>query len=311
MSRKKKGNPINGWVILDKPLGLSSTQALGRVRWLFDAQKAGHGGTLDPLATGILPLAFGEATKTIPYILNADKTYRFAVTFGKATNTDDAEGDVVETAPHIPNAAEINAILPQFTGDIEQIPPAYSALKINGERAYAKARKGEEVQLKPRPVAIFALEFLGQKGAVATFEATVSKGTYIRSLGRDMAKALGSCGHISLLRRIAVGAKNGKMTEKHAISLEEIEKMVASAGGKGHIPPKLLGAVDCLLDDIPAQTLSTEQAQDLKLGKEIHFLGVENGLVRGINAEGQIVSLLEVTNGTAKVSRNFNINDIV
>jgi len=308
MARRKKGQPINGWVILDKPLGLSSTQALGRVRWLFDAQKAGHGGTLDPLATGILPLAFGEATKTLPYILNAQKTYRFAVTFGQATNTDDAEGEVVETADYTPNVHEIKAILPQFMGDIMQTPPAYSALKINGERAYSKARKGEEVTLKPRPVTVFALEFLGQKGAVATFEATVSKGTYIRSLGRDMAKALGSCGHISLLRRVAIGAENGKMTEKHALSLEELEKIVAFAGGRGHIPPEVLGAVDCLLDDIPAHIISPEQAQDLKQGKQIQLAEALNGQIRATNAEGQIVSLLEVTDGIAKVSRNFNIN---
>ena len=313
MARRKKGQQVDGWIILDKPLEISSTSALGRVRWLLDAQKGGHGGTLDPLATGVLPLAFGEATKTIPYILNAQKTYVFDVTFGTATNTDDVEGEVVESSDHLPKAEDIQNILPQFTGDIEQVPPAYSALKIDGERAYAKARKGKEVVMKPRPVTIIELLFHGIEGNVATFEATVSKGTYIRSLGRDIASALGSCGHISRLRRIAIGPKEGKLTEKQAISLEDVEKKVASAGGKGHIPPHLLGAIDCLLDDIPAQEITPTEAQDLRLGKEITLSQANNkkvvGLLRATNSAGQILSLLQVTeDGIAKVVRNFNAN---
>ena len=313
MARRKKGQQINGWLILDKPYEMSSTQALGRVRWLLDAQKGGHGGTLDPLATGVLPLAFGEATKTIPYILNAQKTYVFDVTFGTATNTDDIEGEVVATSDHVPSAADLQKILPQFTGQIAQTPPAYSALKIDGERAYAKARKGEEVKMQPRPVTILELHFQGLEDKVATFEATVSKGTYIRSLGRDIAAALGSCGHISRLRRTAIGQNKGKLTEKQAISLEEVEKKVASAGGKGHIPPHLLGAIDCLLDDIPAQEITPSEAQDLRLGKEISLPQVETvGLLRAVNAQGHILSLLEVAeNGQAKIVRNFNCNDIV
>lgn len=313
MARRKKGQKVDGWIILDKPYEMSSTQALGKVRWLLDAQKGGHGGTLDPLATGVLPLAFGEATKTIPYILNAKKTYQFDVTFGTATNTDDIEGEVVETSDHIPTAEDIQNTLPKFTGDIEQVPPAYSALKIDGERAYAKARKGEEVVMKPRLVTILELEFQGIEGNVATFEAIVSKGTYIRSLGRDIASALGSCGHISRLRRTSIGEKGGKLTEKQAISLEDVEKKVASAGGKGHIPPHLLGAVDSLLDDIPAHEITPSEAQDLKLGKELTLPQVQStGLLRAVNAEGQILSLLDVTEGgQAKIVRNFNINDIV
>lgn len=313
---RKKGNDVHGWVILNKPLGLSSTQALGRVRWLLDAKKGGHGGTLDPLATGILPLAFGEATKTIPYILNAQKTYVFEVSFGKATNTDDAEGEVVETSDHVPTVGDIQNILPQFTGEIEQIPPAYSALKIDGERAYAKARKGEEVKMKPRPVTIIEILFHGLEGNVGTFEATVSKGTYIRSLGRDIAAALGSCGHITRLHRTSIGVKDGQMTEKQAISLDDIEKKVASVGGKGHIPPHLLGAIDCLLDDIPAQNITPEEAHDLRLGKQITLPQSKTkgytGLLRATNTAGQILSLLEVTeDGQAKVVKNFNANDIV
>lgn len=304
MGRRKKGQPIHGWLVLDKPLHLSSTQALGRVRRLLDAQKGGHGGTLDPLATGILPLAFGEATKTLSFILDAYKTYRFCVTFGEATTTGDVEGEVCQTSDHRPNLEDIKKVLPKFIGEIEQTPPAYSALKVDGERAYKKARAGEEVVLKPRKVTIKSLKVLEVNGCVATFEAEVSKGTYIRTLGQDMAKTLGTCGHISFLRRVAIG----KMTQKTALCLEEIEKKVAKLADKGHIPAELLYPVDWVLDDIPAYNVTDVQAQKLRRGLEITLPNALKGLGRAKTEEGKLLSLVHIdAQGCAKVARNFNL----
>ncbi len=304
MGRRKKGELVNGWLLLDKPYDISSTKALGRVRWLFDAKKAGHGGTLDPLATGVLPLAFGEATKTIPYVIDSDKTYVFEVTFGTATSTDDIEGEVIETSLNIPSRTDIENILPKFIGKISQTPPAFSAIKIDGERAYKKARSGEEVTMKSREVTINSLELLDYTDKKATLKADVSKGTYIRALGRDMAKSLGSCGHISVLRRVAIG----KMTEQKAITLEEIEKIVANAGGKGHIPESLLYDVDWVLDGIPAYQVTAEQAFRLSRGQDITLPQAPVGLVRVKEEDGKILSLLEVgSDGSAKVARNFNL----
>ena len=303
MPRRKKGQNINGWLILDKPKGISSTGALGRVRWLLDAKKGGHGGTLDPLATGVLPLAFGEATKTLSFILEKSKTYLFDVTFGTATTTADTEGDVCQTSDCLPTPEEVKAILPEFTGKIKQIPPAYSAIKVDGERAYKKARGGKEVTLKAREVTVHSLEFLGMEGKVASFEADVSKGTYIRSLGVDIAKALGSCGHISRLRRTKVG----NMSLEHSLTLEDVEKKVANAGGKGHIPPNVMLETDWALDDIPALAVSAADADKLRCGMEIHLPQAPQGLVRAKTESGGLISLLEVAaDKSAKVVRNFN-----
>jgi tRNA pseudouridine55 synthase len=261
MARRSKGSKVDGWVVLDKPLGMGSTQAVGRVRWLFGAQKAGHGGTLDPLATGVLPIALGEATKTVPFVMDGRKEYRFTLRFGEARSTEDGEGEVTATSAVRPTDEAIRAVLARFTGSIEQMPPVFSALKVDGKRAYDLARAGEAVTLKPRRVTIERLELLGRPDADhADFAVGCGKGTYIRSLGRDLALALGTVGHLSGLRRTAAGP----FTEQAAISLSKLEAL-------GHIPP-LLGAlapVETALDDIPALALTEAQADRLRHGQPV------------------------------------------
>ena len=261
MSRGRKGEKIDGWVVLDKPAGLGSTQAVGRVRRLYRAQKAGHGGTLDPLASGVLPVALGEATKTVPFVMNGRKEYRFTLRFGEARSTEDAEGKVTATSAARPTDEAIRATLDRFTGEIEQTPPAYSALKIDGKRAYDLARSGETVELSPRRVQINRLELLARPDADhADFVVGCGKGTYIRSLGRDLALTLGTVGHLSALRRTAAGPYR----EATAISLSKLEAL-------GHSPP-LLGAlapVATALDDIPAVALTDAQADRLRHGQPV------------------------------------------
>ncbi len=206
MSRRKKGNPVHGWVVLDKPLGMTSTQAVGAVRRLFEAQKAGHAGTLDPLATGILPIALGEATKTVPFAVDGEKAYRFSVRFGIETDTDDAEGQIVRTSERLPTADEIADVLADFTGEISQVPPAFSAIKVDGNRAYDLARSGEMVVLDPRWIVVEDLRLIEMPdAATAVLEAECGKGTYVRALARDMGRALGSAAHVIGLRRTRVG----------------------------------------------------------------------------------------------------------
>jgi tRNA pseudouridine55 synthase len=263
MARRRKGEKIDGWVILDKPLGLGSTPAVGRVRRLFGAQKAGHGGTLDPLATGVLPIALGEATKTVPFIMDGKKEYRFTLRFGEARSTEDGEGEVTARSDARPGDDAIRAALARFVGEIVQTPPAFSALKIDGKRAYELAREGEAVEPAPRIVRIDRLEMTGRPDADhADFVVGCGKGTYIRSLGRDLALALGSVGHLSRLRRTAVGP----FREEAAISLPKLEAL-------GHIPP-LFGAllpVATALDDIPALALTAAQADRLRQGQPVHL----------------------------------------
>jgi tRNA pseudouridine55 synthase len=258
---KRPKNKVDGWVVLDKPLGLGSTSAVGRVRWLFGAAKAGHGGTLDPLATGVLPIALGEATKTVPFVMDGRKEYKFTLCFGEARSTEDAEGEVTATSGNRPTDAAIRAALPSFVGEIQQTPPAFSALKIDGQRAYDLARAGEAVEMKPRTVTIERLELLGRPDTDhADFVVGCGKGTYIRSLGRDLALALGTVGYLSALRRTVVGP----FREEGSISLSKLEAL-------GHIPP-LLGAlapVETALDDIPALALTEAQADLLRHGQPV------------------------------------------
>ena len=258
---KRKGDKVDGWVVLDKPLGLGSTPAVGRVRRLFGAQKAGHGGTLDPLATGVLPIALGEATKTVPFVMDGRKQYRFTLRFGEARSTEDLEGEVTATSPVRPDEASIRTALPAFVGSIQQKPPAYSALKVDGQRAYDLARAGETVDLAPRTVVIERLELLGRPDPdSADFVVDCGKGTYIRSLGRDLALALGTVGHLTALRRTAAGP----FREEAAISLSKLEAL-------GH-SPALLGAlapVATALDDIPAVALTEAQADRLRQGQPV------------------------------------------
>jgi len=199
MPRKRKGNPVHGWVVLDKPYELGSTSAVGKVRWLFTAQKAGHAGTLDPLATGVLPIALGDATKTVPFLVDAIKGYDFTLTFGQNTDTWDAEGEVTDTSDVHPSKTDILNVLPRFIGEIEQIPPRFSAIKVGGKRSYDLARSGEVVELKSRQVQIKSIELTEFTPDAATFSVVCGKGTYIRSIARDMAAALGTCGHVTML----------------------------------------------------------------------------------------------------------------
>jgi tRNA pseudouridine55 synthase len=261
---KRKGERIDGWLVLDKPAGISSAKAVAIARRAFNAAKLGHGGTLDPLASGVLPLAFGEATKTVSLVMDGRKTYRFTIRFGQQTATDDAEGEIVATSDVRPDDAAIAAALPRFTGLIEQTPPAFSALKIEGKRAYELARRGQTVELKPRPVEIFRLDLIARpEPDLADFEVDCGKGTYIRSLARDLALALGTVGHVAALRRTQVG----KFTENRAISLVKLEALGHSPARFEHLLP-----VETVLDDIPALAITEEEAALLRKGQFLPML---------------------------------------
>ncbi|MBL1438119.1 MAG: tRNA pseudouridine(55) synthase TruB [Rhodobacteraceae bacterium] len=206
MARRKKGRPLHGWLIIDKPLGITSSAVVNKAKWAFDAQKAGHAGTLDPEATGVLAIAFGEATKTVPYVTDSLKAYRFTVRLGQATNTDDGEGKVISESEKRPSAEDIDAALPAFTGDIMQVPPQYSAVKVDGERAYKRARDGEEMELKARPLLVESLKLVEMPDADhAVLEMTCGKGGYVRSIARDLGETLGCFGHVVQLRRVWAG----------------------------------------------------------------------------------------------------------
>lgn len=251
---------MHGWINLDKPYGMSSAKAVAIVKRLTGAKKAGHAGTLDPLATGVLPIALGEATKTVSYAMEDEKSYQFTVTWGEQRNTDDAEGEVVATSPVRPAHVQIEAVLHRFIGEITQIPPVFSALKQGGKRACDRARDGEEVVMTPRQVTIHRLICLESSENSARFEVDCGKGTYIRSLARDMAQDLGSCGYVSELRRIVVG----KFSEKHIISLDKLEEIVHDASPYGVMLP-----VDTVLDDIPVLVVNQEQVVALRYGQAI------------------------------------------
>jgi tRNA pseudouridine55 synthase len=260
---KRQKRDISGWLVFDKPYDMTSTQAVGKVRWLFGAKKAGHAGTLDPLATGILPIALGEATKTVPAVQDGSKIYRFTVTWGAATATDDAEGEVISTSDYRATAAEVLALLPRFTGEIMQIPPAFSAIKVDGERAYDRARAGETVVLQPRPVVIERLALLRHGSDTSDFEMTCEKGTYVRALARDLAEALGTRGHVTKLHRAAVGA----FTDANAITLEALE----AAGTEAR--DALLLPVSAGLNGLPELRMSPDQAATLRHGNPVLLTG--------------------------------------
>ena len=264
MARRRKGEAVSGWICLDKPLNLTSTQAVGRVRRAFNAQKAGHAGTLDPLATGILPIALGEATKTVPFLMDSRKTYRFTIAWGVTTVSFDREGQVTETSDARPARAEIEAALPAFVGEIMQIPPIYSAVKVDGERAYDLAREGVEMELEPRPVTIHAIRVVDHPNADhVELELECGKGAYVRAVVRDLAAALGACAHVSALRRTRVGP----LAEDRAIGLDMLEELCNSDAR-----PEALLPVETALDDIPALALTTEDAFRLTQGRSIVLL---------------------------------------
>lgn len=290
----------NGWLIVDKPLGMSSAQVVGAVKKLLKPNKIGHGGTLDPLASGILPLALNEATKTFQFVVNHTKTYRFTVCFGEERTTDDAEGEICASSINLPSREAIETFLPQFTGTVMQVPPAFSAIKVAGERAYAKARAGEDVTLEARPVTIERLTLLSIDDARhATFEMRCGAGTYVRSVARDLGRLLGCYGYVSFLRRVEVG----KFSEKNAISLEKLKELVHSGARSDW-----LLSMPTVLDDIPAVEIGEEAATGLRQGKIIQVTGLslQEGEKALMLKAGKLVAVTVLENGAYKPVRVFN-----
>ncbi len=296
----------HGWIILDKPHGLGSTQAVAAVKrnlrqaGFGKGVKVGHGGTLDPFATGVLPIAVGEATKLCGRMLDASKVYAFTVEFGAETDTLDLEGQVVARSDLRPTAEQIAAVLAHFTGRIAQVPPAYSAIQIGGQRAYDLARRGEAVELASRDVVIHRLELQGAETGSATLLAHVSKGTYIRSLARDIARALGTVGHVTMLRRL----KAGPFAIEQAISLDKLNEL-----GKGAALEHILLPLEAGLVDIPALDLGPQQARLVRQGRVLGGLPHDDGLYWA-RAGHVPVALMEVSSGEARVSRGFNLPDV-
>ncbi len=303
--RKKRGRQIDGWLIVDKPQGLTSTDVVNRVRRWFDAQKAGHGGTLDPLATGLLPIAFGSATKTVPYVMDGTKVYHFTLKMGEQRDTDDADGQVIATSEHRPTDDEIRAALPAFIGDIMQVPPIYSAIKIAGERAYDMAREGRAPEMEPRPARVDRFELIGRPDAdTAEFEVQSGKGVYMRSLARDIAAACGTVGHISVLRRLRVGP----FLESHAIKLDKLQP------GEDMQPtsPDILLPVTTALADIPALALNAAEVAALSNGQAISLIDLmgripdaanpDGGLARAM-AGSRVIGLCRLQEGWLKPER--------
>ncbi|MGE0585079.1 MAG: tRNA pseudouridine(55) synthase TruB [Flavobacteriaceae bacterium] len=311
MSRRR-ASPVHGWLVLDKPEGMTSTAAVGRLKRLFSSRKAGHAGTLDPLASGCLPIAFGEATKTVPFLVDARKTYRFSISWGVATETLDREGKVTGAGGPVPDDAAIDRALPDFIGMIDQVPPAYSAILVNGERAYDLARAGETVELKARPVRIFSLHRTGPtEGGETPFECICGKGTYIRAIARDLAAALGTQGHISALRREAVGP----FGPADMISLEKLEELRHKGANQGGPVPDTL--VNCIrgletaLDDIPALAVTEADVTRLRNGQAIILKGRDAPIVSGrclLSCRGKPVAIGRGEAGLIRPERVFNLS---
>ena len=293
---------LHGWILVDKPVGPTSAQVVGKLKWALrqgghGKVKIGHGGTLDPLASGVLPIALGEATKLTGHLLNGPKAYRFTVRFGTATSTDDAEGKVVAESPVRPDAAAIHAVLPRFNGPIRQRPPAYSALKVEGERAYALARAGAAPKLAERNLVIHSLDLIGSDADSATFDVHCSKGTYVRSLARDIAEALGTVGHVSHLRRTAAGP----FRLDQALSLDKCVELV-----HGPAPEQALLPLTAGLDDIPALAVEPHEAAALKQGKRLMGARVKPG--QYLATLGSVpVALVVVSEQDVTVLRGFNL----
>ena len=317
---KRRGELVHGWVNLDKPAGMSSARAVATVRQVFNAAKAGHGGTLDPFASGVLPIALGEATKTAAYAMDRTKSYTFTVSWGVQTTTDDLEGDVVETSTLRPTQAAITAIIPEFTGNILQTPPAFSAIKIDGKRAYELARQAVRSsgsvgpnkladlsampKMESRPIYIESLLLKALTGEGAVFRVTCGKGTYIRSLARDMARKLGTVGHVSMLRRLGVGP----FTEESSISLDFLQNLEHSAAAFEHMHPVLSA-----LDDIPAFPISEDEAarfrhgQTLSITSESRFVSLQPDVVAIALCGGKPVALVSVKASDLRPVRVFNL----
>ncbi len=312
MARKPKGRPLHGWIVIDKPSGITAATVVARVRRALDAAKAGHSGTLDPLATGILPVALGEATKTVSFAMDHRKTYEFEVTWGASTDTDDSDGQVTATSTVRPDAAAITAALPAFTGVIQQVPPDYSAIKVAGQRAYDLARRKEAVELAARPVHVVSFTLLATPDSEhARFRVECGKGTYIRALVRDLAPVLGTLGHISVLRR----TQTGPFTENGAISLENLEALGHKAADS-----EILLPTRTVLADIPALALTEEEARRMIQGQAIALwplvkrspligpngTGLEQGTPVQALCGDKLIAVAEVGNGMIRPVRVLN-----
>ncbi|MFN3634147.1 MAG: tRNA pseudouridine(55) synthase TruB [Rhizobium rhizophilum] len=304
--RKPKGRPISGWLILDKPVDFGSTEAVGKIKWLFNAQKAGHAGTLDPLASGMLPIALGDATKTVPYVMDGRKIYEFTVTWGEERSTDDLEGEVTKASDQRPSEEAIRALLPGYTGTISQIPPQFSAIKISGERAYDLAREGETVDIPSREVEVHRLTLLNCEGDKAHFEVECGKGTYVRSLARDFGRDLGCYGHISSLRRtfVAPFAEEMMVPLAELVALEAIEDR-----------DERLAALDAFLGDtaealsaLPQLRITDDQAHRLRMGNPIILRGRDAPVAEPeavALAGGKLIAIGEIAGGEFHPRRVF------
>lgn len=298
---RKKGRDISGWIVIDKPAGVTSTAVVSKLRWALDAKKAGHAGTLDPAATGVLAVAFGEATKTVPYVTDAMKCYRFLVRFGAATTTDDAEGEVMETSAARPSDAEIEAALPAFRGDIQQVPPQFSAVKVDGERAYDLAREGEQMDLAARPLFVESLILIGRPDAdTAEFEMVCGKGGYVRSIARDLGRALGCLGHVQWLRREWAGP----FSVTDAQTLETVERLARTPELDALVQPLEIG-----LEDLTEVRATAEGAVRLSHGNPgmVIATGVEFGEEVWASYEGRPVAVGRYMGGELHPARVFNL----
>jgi tRNA pseudouridine55 synthase len=298
---KPKKRAISGWVVLNKPYDFTSTQAVGKVRWLMSAAKAGHAGTLDPLATGILPIALGEATKAVPQVQDGTKVYRFAIGWGKATTTDDTEGEVIATSDVRPAQDALEAVLPRFTGTIMQRPPAFSAIKVDGERAYDLARAGETVELAARPIDIDAIALVSHGADESVLEVTCGKGTYVRSLARDIAEALGTVGHVTKLHRAMVGP----FSDADAITIEELEAAEAGDARDGLLKPVAAG-----LEGVAEIRLDAGQATAVSHGNPVLLTGAGAPVAMDecwASFRGKVVATGSVQFGQFKPHRVFNL----
>jgi tRNA pseudouridine55 synthase len=308
--KKRVKRDVHGWVVLDKPIGMTSTHAVAVVKRLFAAKRAGHAGTLDPLASGCLPIALGEATKTVPFVVDGRKAYAFTVRWGEERDTDDAEGRVVGTSERRPEPEAIRALLPRFTGTIEQVPPRFSAVKIDGERAYDLAREGETIELAARAVTVHRLDLVDTADPDhARFSAECGKGTYVRSLARDLGRALSVLGHVWALRRNRVGP----FAEGDMISLERLESLChRAAAGEGNLADLLL-PVETALDDIPALAISPADAARLQRGQAALLRGRDAAIIHGtvqVACSGQLVAIAEVDRGEIVPKRVFNLTGV-
>lgn len=315
--RKKKGRPVSGWVILDKPKGMGSTEAVSKIKWLFRAEKAGHAGTLDPLASGMLPIALGEATKTVPYVVDGTKVYRFTVAWGEEHNTDDMEGEVTKTSPKRPDEQEILAILPDYVGVIMQTPPQFSAIKIEGARAYDLARDGEKIEIPPREVEIDSLELIETTPeGHSVFEVECGKGTYVRALARDMGRQLGCYGYVADLRRVEVSP----FVEDDFVSLDELNEAAPERGEpyeNGNYPLCDFSALDDLLIEtgaalefLPQYPLTDDQAHRVRMGNPVLLRGRDAPVDEDevcVTQKGKLLAIGMIEKGQFKPKRVFTI----